>query len=346
MYAVPLVVVIVIDVIQEAMRKFLEKLGVLPTPNYTPNDPDNGQVKAYEEFGLMGLDSCAPRVCLKQTFKGKWNKEVVEILTSKFISAVKQGTYNPVLHTWPEMAEDNVRKRCQTKLYRMQRACLKVDKGPESDKINRMNQRRQEVCLLVALLCEITNICQTYYRRRKICNLNYHRDPVAWNNVQLLLDALGPRGTSDDETDNDLDHRNPDPRFKSVRRVDIGFLSPAIAKIWASVKSYPSSVCPLRGNRAFKRSSDAKSISKNRLPLPGLPINFYDPQWLQASPSRFRRSVKAEIPLPVLVSYNGFVLSGGREVSRLPPLLRYHTTRRVMTSTWITIAAEQYLVWQ
>lgn len=41
MYAVPLVFVIVIDVIQEAMHKFLEASGVLPTSNYTPDDPDN-----------------------------------------------------------------------------------------------------------------------------------------------------------------------------------------------------------------------------------------------------------------------------------------------------------------
>ena len=159
MYAVPLVVVVVIDVKQEAMRKFLESKGVLPTFNYTPNDPDERQVRAYEEFGLPGPDPSAPRVSLQQTFKGKWNKEVVEILTTKFIAAVKLGTYSPVLHTWSQMEEDNVRKRCQNKLYRMQRACLKPDKGPKLDKINWMNQRRQEVCLLVALICEITNIC-------------------------------------------------------------------------------------------------------------------------------------------------------------------------------------------
>lgn len=159
MYAVPLVDVIVIDVIQEAMRKFLESEGVLPTSNYIPNDADEGRVRAYEEYGLSGPDFCAPRVYLKGTFKGKWNKEVVEILTTKFISAVKQGTYSPVLHTWSEMAEDNIRKRCQAKLYRMQHACVKPDKGPTSDKINRMNQRRQEVCLIVALMCEITDFC-------------------------------------------------------------------------------------------------------------------------------------------------------------------------------------------
>jgi hypothetical protein len=149
--------------------------------------------------------------------------------------------------------------------------------------------------------------------------LNRFRNPEAWNNVDLLLDALGPRGTSDDETDDDLDNRNPDPRFKSVRRVDMGFLNPAIAKIWASVESYPSSLCPSRGNRAFKRSSQAKTINKNRTPLPGLPINFYDPQWLQASPSRFQRSAKAEFPLPVLVSCGVFVISARHRVSLLSP---------------------------
>ena len=78
----------------------------------------------------------------------------------------------------------------------------------------------------------------------------------------LLLDALGPQGTSDDETDDDSKHANPDSRFKTVRRVDIGFLSSAIAEIWASVESYPSSTCPSRGNRSFKWIAKVKSINK------------------------------------------------------------------------------------
>ncbi|KAI9430617.1 hypothetical protein H4582DRAFT_2086590 [Lactarius indigo] len=252
--------------VDEAMRKFLESMGVLATKDYSPGHHDEGIVKAYEEHGLLGPDPSVPHVCLKQTFKGKWNKEVVDTLTRKFISAVKQGTYKPVQHTWPQMAED---------------------KSPESDKINRMYQRRQE----------------TYYRRRKIHALNHHRNPEAWNSVALLLDALGTLGTSNDETDNDSEHLNPDRRFKSVRRVNIGFLNPAIAQIWASVESYPASLRPSRGNRAFKRISKAKSTNKNRVPLSGLPVNFYDPQWLKASPSRFRRVVKAEVPLPVLVPH-------------------------------------------
>lgn len=119
----------------------------------------------------------------------------------------------------------------------------------------------------------------------------------------ILLDALGPRGTSDDETDDDSNHSNRDSRFKTLRRLDMGFLNPAMADIWAAVESYPLSLCPSRGNRSFKRIAKAKSVSK-RAPLPGLPLNFYNPQWLPKSPPHFQKLVKAEFPLPILVSYH------------------------------------------
>lgn len=140
------------------MRKFLTSKGVLTTNDHTPDGPDEARVKAYEEHGVLGPDPSAPRVCLEQTFKGKWNKEVVDILTTNFILEVKQGTYQSVQHTWPQMKEDKVKKRCQSKLYRMQRICLKSKKGPESDKIGRMYQRRQEVNLLVGAVKLIANI--------------------------------------------------------------------------------------------------------------------------------------------------------------------------------------------
>jgi hypothetical protein len=70
-----------------------------------------------------------------------------------------------------------------------------------------------------------------YYRRRKIYEVNSHRDLVTWTYVGVLLDALNTWGTSNDETDDDLEHRNPDLHFKTVWQVDTGFLNPAIAEI-------------------------------------------------------------------------------------------------------------------
>lgn len=137
--------------------------------------------------------------------------------------------------------------------------------------------------------------------------MNFDKNPEAWKRVELLLDALGTRGTSDDETDDDLEHANPDSRFKTLRRVDMGFLNPAVADIWASVESYPSSLHPSRGNRSFKRIPQAKKISKIRVPLPGLPINYYNPEWLENSPSHFRKHLSAEVPLPVLVCYESHI---------------------------------------
>ena len=54
----------------------------------------------------------------------------------------------------------------------------------------------------------------------------------------LLLDALGTRGTSDDETDDNSEDPNLDSRFKTLQHVDTSFLNPEIATIWALVKSY------------------------------------------------------------------------------------------------------------
>jgi hypothetical protein len=147
--------------------------------------------------------------------------------------------------------------------------------------------------------------------------INSPRDPKAWKGVEFLLDALGTRGTSDDKTDNESECPNPDSRFKTLRRVDTGFLNQDIADIWASVETYPSSLCPSRGNRSYRRISKAKSVNKQRTPLPGLPANFYNTEWLRETSSRFRGDVKTVVPLPVLVGHLAFMISG-------PDLLQMH----------------------
>ena len=112
------------------MRKFLESMGVLATKDYFPEDPDEGRVKAYEEHGLVGPNPSAPRICLNQTFKGKWNKEVVEILTTRFILAVKQGTYKPIQQTWLQIEEDNVRKKMPEQAVQNATHMHETPKGP------------------------------------------------------------------------------------------------------------------------------------------------------------------------------------------------------------------------
>jgi hypothetical protein len=142
------------------MRKFLEKKGVLACKDYFPDEPEERHVRIFGDHGAIGPDPNAPRVSLRQTFNGKWNKEIVDILTAAFISAVKQGTYKPVQHTWPQMKEARVRKKCQSKLYRTQRICRTRRERPrlELDKVNRMHQRRQEVCLLCCHTARIANV--------------------------------------------------------------------------------------------------------------------------------------------------------------------------------------------
>lgn len=301
-------VILATDVTQLAMRDFLDRKGVRATNGYYPEPPDGELVEAYETHGLIGPNRDAPRVCLTQSLGGKWNKAVLEILTTAFIYDVKQGTYRPVEHTWSPMQEKMVRKRCKAKLYLTQRNCIKRPTGPEFDKLNRMHSRRQDVCLCYCFSSLYSNSPQTYTRRRKIYEVNLKDNNEPWDSVGLLLDALGPRGMSDDETDNESEHPNPDRRFKTLRRIDTGFLAPEIAEIWAAVETYPSSTQLSRGNRPYKRNPIARSISKKRTPIPGLPVNFYHPEWLRRALPSFRSTVKGDVALPVLVSHNGFIL--------------------------------------
>lgn len=144
------------------MRDFLDQRGVRAANGYFPEPPEDRLVTAYEEHDIMGPTSDAPCVCLTQNFAGKWNKAVLEILTTEFISAVEQGKHRPVEHTWPHMQQEVVQQRCKAKLYSNQRKCItRQDLKP--DKINRMYSRRQEVCLLSSLLdhCAIL----TFHRR-------------------------------------------------------------------------------------------------------------------------------------------------------------------------------------
>ena len=134
------------DTAQEAMRDFLDQKGVRAKRNYYPDPPDEQHVRAYEELGLVGPPMDAPRVCLTQTLGGKWNKAVLEILTTTFISAVEQGKHKPVDPTWPSMEQKAVRKRCKTKLYDTQHKCITRPKSLAFDKVSRMYARRQEVC--------------------------------------------------------------------------------------------------------------------------------------------------------------------------------------------------------
>ena len=129
------------------MRKFLESKGVLVKGSYFPAAPEDRLVDAFEDHGIGGPDPNAPRVCVTRSFRGKWNKEVAEILTVGFIAEVQMGTYERVKHTWSQMTEDNVRKRCLKRLYRVQYMCRKrgTRSRSESDKMNRMHQRRQDV---------------------------------------------------------------------------------------------------------------------------------------------------------------------------------------------------------
>ncbi len=174
------------------------------------------------------------------------------------------------------------------------------------------------MCVFVVGSLGYSNFPQMYARRRKIYEVNFtgaggnDDNDQAWDGVGLFLDALGTRGMSDDETDDESEHPNPNRRFKTLRCIDTGFLTSEIANIWAAVKTYPSSARPSHGNRSYKCNPHARSTNKKRMPIPGLPRNFYHPEWLRRAPPSFQGTLKEDVALPVLVSHNAFIWSGAQ----------------------------------
>lgn len=150
------------------MRNFLDQKGVRVVDNYYPEPPGENDVRGFENHNGTGPNPDAPRLCLTQTFGGKWNKAVLEMLTTGFILAVKTGKHKPVEHSWPQLQQEEVRKRLKTKLYDTQSKCKNRPKGPESDRLNRMRTRRQQVCLLLLDHCTILTSADVFQKEEDL----------------------------------------------------------------------------------------------------------------------------------------------------------------------------------
>ena len=122
--------------------------------------------------------------------------------------------------------------------------------------------------------------------------------------ISKIIERLGVEGMSGDETD------APSSIFtKSVRHVEIPWLSPHISELFRAVDSYEPSVREenmrshlgntslLRHYESCKKNARAKAISS-------LPRNWYDDGWVRALSAGERAFLfaLADVELPSLVS--------------------------------------------
>jgi hypothetical protein len=151
-------------------------------------------------------------------------------------------------------------------------------------------------------------VLQTYKRRVDIVTLNRDSNPETWTRIHKVLLELDIDGMSSDESEDEEPRpRRSDRDLKKVRRVSIEWLNPKFSALWASVETYENvpfdAILQRRGNAALSRELVARRVNKNRVPIIGLPRNWYDDDWYRSLQGFQQKKLcsRADEPIPDLV---------------------------------------------
>ncbi|KAN0136800.1 hypothetical protein V8E53_005241 [Lactarius tabidus] len=208
---------------------------------------------------------------LVDTFKGKWNKEVVDILTTKFILAVKQGVYKHIQPTWLQMKENSIR-------------LTRWINGGKRWKIYNSNYHRDPgAWTSIRLLLDTLGTLALRPEGTSSGPLWYpylvEGDPAGYV-ITLPLLFWGPLFWAAPPS------TLVSPSFEGITsQVSGGGLLPGFEWTPSELITLPPLGCGTLGFNEMQRCANMKEI-----------INFYDPKWL-------KRGGKAEFPLPILVLY-------------------------------------------
>ena len=140
-------------------------------------------------------------------------------------------------------------------------------------------------------------------RCRRIIQENHFHDPENWDAISRIIDHLSIEGMSGDETD------TPTGVYpKTVRQVEILWISPCILQLFQAVNSYEPAL--QEGNMHSCLGNTLlpchyEPCMKNTLsrPIPNLPHNWYSDAWFRGlfSGQHVALSALADGKLPTLV---------------------------------------------
>jgi hypothetical protein len=117
-----------------------------------------------------------------------------------------------------------------------------------------------------------------------IVSLNRNSDPETWSRIHKVLLELDIDGMSADKSEDEKPRpQRSDRDLKKVRHVAIEWLNPKFSALWASVETYENvpfdAILQCRGNASLSREHVARRVDKDRVPIIGLPRNWYNEDW-------------------------------------------------------------------
>jgi hypothetical protein len=144
---------------------------------------------------------------------------------------------------------------------------------------------------------------------------NINVDRPTWEQVQKVLDGLGPEGMSGDETDRQQSSGfSRRSRTKKLRRVVLPWRNPAITELFSSLETYEGAVreecfMSTRGNRPLERLDEmAEPTTTPAKPIRRLPRNWYKNDWYRSltHAAKLLLSPRQTCPIPDLVCMLAF----------------------------------------
>lgn len=308
------------------MRGWLAEKGVPIGDGPLPGLPSRSDVAAYVARRENGPRVDKPLFDWTVPFSHAWNDELLGLLAEEWIPLAEESLgHDGLADSHFELI--GVKKILASKLRYTKKRFLRRFNYATGEQEHTEDTRKADEELKEKLLLRSRHGSRssgTYLRRLRI--VEYHLllgdDPDFWQGVHILIRALGRKGMSSDESEEEPAGNNPYSRGrKIVRRIPKRWLNEQIARIWVYVEGCYRRLPPAkkRGNPPYERHYEAKKSEAADMEMPEyysvvkqLPINWYDPVYWAALTQQAKKAVSsvAENPLPTIPTVSSLPQSG------------------------------------
>ncbi|KAJ3535352.1 hypothetical protein NMY22_g6527 [Coprinellus aureogranulatus] len=282
------------------MRGWLQEKGLWHGATPLPSLPCTEDVEEFVQGNGAGPDIDNPLFDWTLPYKHVWNDELLGLLAEEWTVLIEE-QMDPadIPPKFDNIA--SVKLTIQTKLRGLKTAFMnRYDYGTgaieETEQVKNEEHDRKLKSLKNSR--HTSRTLGTLHRRQKIIKhfLKIGKDVEFWRGMKEVGDALGRKGMSSDESDEELPKGSSSYSRgrKIVRRVPLQWLSGDVAVRWKYVEERYARLPPAlkRGNPPYERHPPVKppepldvTVAQHLSVVKNLPTNWYDPlYWRHLTP--------------------------------------------------------------
>ncbi|KAH7917484.1 hypothetical protein BV22DRAFT_1135370 [Leucogyrophana mollusca] len=269
-----------------AFRQYLREKKVIggPKESFPPSAASPSAVRLFEQNNTGGPDLAAMQLDWGDFLTSRWNTEAISLLCLDFERQIKDGGF-PAVRYDPKTTSIKQLREYLVRALKRPRQAFKLHVALEAmvekeSKTAAAKEVEEKSNRLTVKDRRYHRKRGTYQRRKRIVKENRHKDPQVWDRVDAILTRLDVDGMSGDETD------SPPQGPKKVRRMALFWRSDELSELFDAVESYSETfraecMKVAVGNQRFTREFVSRNFDTTD-PVPGLPRNWYNDQWVQS----------------------------------------------------------------